>query len=268
MIEKTLVHELGCRYLLHKYWIFDKHSGVPVNECLQDAVILVWCQENCSFDILVSFCSVKNTVHAQVVVECFYLLSYTCCTKVRIFYISKSCHCEKRFSIIWMDILVAEMALLEFFFHSLSHCFYVLVLSFMVLRVFSLLSIFFMKQVYQLMVFGRIRRFVVVIPWSIKGLGVREILAFCWKFLFWRGALLPLLLVFKVMHRWFISVLRLVPILFIGLHLVSQRRQLCGLQSDGFEVEPAIGWYWLVLVSCSIKLIEGVADVFLRHHCW
>ena len=83
-----------------------------------------------------------------------------------------------------MDKLVAEVALFEFFFHSLSHCFYVLVLSFMVLRVFSLFSIFLMKQVYQLMVFGRIRRFVVVIPRSIKGLGVSERLAFCWKFLF------------------------------------------------------------------------------------
>ena len=92
-------------------------------------------------------------------------------------------------------------------------------------------------------------------------------LAFRWMFRFWRGALLPLLLVLKVMHRRFVSVLRLVPILLIGLHLVGQRRQLSGLQRDGFEVEPAVWRYWLVLVRCTIKLIEGVADVVLGHHC-
>ena len=117
------------------------------------------------------------------------------------------------------------------------------------------------------MVFRWSRRFVVVILWSILELSVGAMLAFRWMFLFWRGALLPLLLVLKVMHRRFVSVLRLVPILLIGLHLVSQRCQLSGLQTDGFEIEPAIRCYWFVLVGRTIELIEGVADVILRHHC-
>ena len=69
------------------------------------------------------------------------------------------------------------------------------------------------------------------------------------------------------MHRRFVSVLRLVPVLLIGLHLVSQWCQLSGLQTDSFKIEPAIRCYWLVLVSRTIELIEGVADVILRHHC-
>ena len=45
-----------------------------------------------------------------------------------------------------MDKLVAEVALLEFFFHCLSHCLDVLVFRFMVTRVLSLLSIFFLMK--------------------------------------------------------------------------------------------------------------------------
>ena len=138
VIEETLVHEVRRRNFFHKYWIFDKHGSVSVNECLQDAVFLVGCQEDVCFNLLICLCCVQNAIHAQIVIKSFDLLSYACCANVRIFDIPKRRHWEKWLFIVWLDKLVAEMALLEFFFYSLSHSFDALVFRFLVYWVLNL----------------------------------------------------------------------------------------------------------------------------------
>ena len=115
------MHEVRRRQLFHVDRVVDEHGCIPVNEGLEDSII-VWKETHIGINQLVCFCRIGDSIRAQVIVNCFNSLADRRSLKVILFDISKA-----RCLIDWLlifstDSLVTEMALSELILECFDNC--------------------------------------------------------------------------------------------------------------------------------------------------
>ena len=63
------MHEIGSRQLFHVDGVVNEHGRIPVNEGLEDTVI-VRKEANVGINQLICFCRVRDSICGQVIVNC------------------------------------------------------------------------------------------------------------------------------------------------------------------------------------------------------